>query len=424
MNLPTTNTPQSRGRTTAIGLGIIEAHESQARYYCRQFPTVFAEARGASIWDESGHCYLDFFAGAGALNYGHNPPQLKETLIDYLRDDGISHSLDMATTAKIRFIKRFADVILTPRQLRYRLMFPGPTGSEAVACAVKVARHATGRSDIIAFTNGCHGLTMEFPGRMPFDGYLGPGVDTLDYLEKALDDSGSGIELPAAVMVETIQAQGGLHVASDDWLRRLQAICRAHGVLLIVDDIQAGCGRTGSFFSFEPAGIEPDIVCLSRSLSGYGLPLAVTLVKPDYDCLSPGQQGGTFRGNNLAFVAAHGALGFWQNDELAERVAERAEELRARLEDIAAGYPDLCAEIRGRGLIQGLAIPEPGLAECIAATAFSHGLIVETSGADSEVIKVTPPLTIEPDELSRGMDILTAAVAEQLDAKAPTRGVI
>jgi len=443
MNLPTTSTPQNRNRTTAIGLGIIEAHESQARYYSRQFPTIFAEARGASIWDESGHRYLDFFAGAGALNYGHNPPQLKERLIDYLRDDGVSHSLDMATTAKIRFIKRFSDVILGPRKLRYRLMFPGPSGTNAVECALKVARRATGRNNVIAFTNAFHGMSLgslaatgngfkrEGAGvalsgvdRMPFDGYLGAEIDTLDYLERALDDSGSGINLPAAVVVETIQAEGGLHVASDSWLQRLQAICRVRGILLIIDDIQVGCGRTGTFFSFEAAELDPDIVCLSKSLSGYGLPLAVTLVKPEFDCLAPSQHSGTFRGNNLAFVAAHEALGFWQNDELSEHVAARAAELRARLEDIATRYPGLRAQFRGRGLIQGLAIPEPGLAECIAATAFSHGLIIETAGADSEVIKVTPPLTIEAEELSRGMDILTAAVVEQLDAKTPTRGLI
>lgn len=443
MNLPTTNLPPSRTKTTAIGLGVIEAHESQLRYYCRQFPTVFAEARGASLWDESGHCFLDFFAGGGTLNYGHNPPELKESLIDYLRDDGITHSLDMATTAKIRFMKRFADVILTPRQLRYRMMFSGPTGTDAVECALKVARRATGRTNVLAFTNGSHGvslgslaltgngfkrggagLPLSGVTHMPYDGYLGAEIDTLDYLEKALDDAGSGVDLPAAVVVETLQAEGGLHVASDRWLLRLQAICRGRGILLVVDDIQVGCGRTGAFFSFESAGLEPDIVCLSKSLSGYGLPLAVTLVKPDYDCLAPGQHSATFRGNNLAFVAAYEALSYWQNDTLAEKVAARADELRGRLQDIVSGYPDLCAAIRGRGLIQGLAIPEPGLAECIAATAFSHGLVVETAGADNDVIRVTPPLTIEAEELSRGMDILTAAVAEQLDAKTPSRGVM
>ena len=426
--------PQKPDRASSLGLGVIEAHESQVRYYCRQFPAIFAQGRGSTIWDESGRRYIDFFAGAGALNYGHNPPEIKKRLIRYLTEDGIGHSLDMATTAKVRFIKRFNDLILSPRGLRYRLMFPGPTGADAIECAVKVARRATGRANVVGFTNAVHGMSLgalalsgkdfERSGaglplsgvdRMPYDGYLGPGIDTLDYFERVLDDPGSGIDLPAAVVVETVQAEGGLAVASASWLARLQAICRARGILLVVDDIQVGCGRTGTFFSFEPAGLDPDIVCLSRGLSGYGLPFAVTLVKPEYDCLAPGQH--TFRGNNLAFVAAYEALHYWQTPELSGRVDERADQLRAGLTDIVAHHPDLGAEIRGRGLIQGLRIPETGLAECIAGTAFVHGLVVETAGADSDVIKVMPALTIEAEDLAQGLEILKGAVTEQLDQR-------
>jgi diaminobutyrate-2-oxoglutarate transaminase len=438
-NVPPTLPPKP-ARTTSLGLGVIEAHESQVRYYCRQFPTIFAQARGSAMWDESGRRYIDFFAGGGALNYGHNPPQIKQRLISYLADDGISHSLDMATTSKVRFIKRFNDVILAPRRLRYRLMFPGSTGTDAVECALKVARRATGRSTVIGFTSAFHGTsqgTLALSGnsfkragagvalsgvdRMPFDGYLGPNIDTLDYFERVLDDAGSGVDLPAAVLVETVQADGGLNVASDAWLGRLQAICRVRGILLVVDDVQVGCGRTGSFFSFESAGLEPDIVCLSNSLSGYGLPFAVTLVKPEYDCLAPGQHNGAFRGDNLAFVAAYEALQFWQTSEFPLRIEERADQLRAGLEDILAQSPDLHAEIRGRGLIQGLRVPEGGLAECIAGTAFAHGLVMETAGADNDVLKVMPPLTIDEEDLAQGLDILKAAVAEQLDQRAVGR---
>ncbi len=432
---PSTPAPPHRPpQPASLGLGVIEAHESQVRYYCRQFPAIFAQGRGSAIWDESGRRYIDFFAGAGALNYGHNPPGIKERLIHYLTEDGVGHALDMATTAKVRFIKRFNDVILSPRRLRYRLMFPGPSGADAIECAVKVARRATGRASVVAFTNARHGTSQgalalsgndfERSGagvpltgvdRMPYDGYLGPNIDTLDYFERMLDDAGSGIDLPAAVVVETVQAEGGLAVASDSWLARLQAICRVRGILLIVDDSQTGCGRTGTFFSFEPAGLEPDIVCLSRSLSGYGLPFAVTLVKPEYDCLAPGQHNAASRGNNLSFVAAHEALRYWQAADLSDAVEERAAQLRAGLADIVARYPDLQAEIRGRGLIQGLRIPEPGLAECIAGTAFAHGLVVETAGADRDVIKVMPALTIEAQDLAQGLEILKGAVAEQLD---------
>jgi diaminobutyrate-2-oxoglutarate transaminase len=403
-------------------LGVIEAHESQVRYYSRQFPVIFAQGRGSEIWDESGRRYIDFFAGAGALNYGHNPPEIKDRLIRYLTEDGIGHSLDMATTAKVRFIKRFTDLILAPRSLRYRLMFPGPTGADAIDCAVTLARRATGRTNVVGFTNAVHGMTLGAGGdRMPYDGYLGPGVDTLDYFERVLDDSGSGFDLPAAVVVETVQADGGMAVASEPWLARLQAICRARGILLIVDDIQVGCGRTGTFFSFEPAGLDPDIVCLSRALSGYGLPFAVTLVKPEYDCLAPRQHNGVFRGNNLAFVAAYEALSYWQTDALSDRVDELAGQLRAGLDDIVAQHPDLHAERRGRGLIQGLRIPETGLAECIAGTAFAHGLVVETAGADGDVIKLMPALTIEAEDLAQGLEILKGAVAEQLDQRAVSR---
>ena len=432
--------PQRPASSSSLGLGIIEAHESQARFYCRQFPAIFAQGRGSEIWDESGRRYIDFFAGAGALNYGHNPPEIKDRLIRYLTEDGIGHSLDMATTAKVSFIRRFNDVILSPRSLRYRLMFPGPTGADSIECALKVARRATGRTNVVGFTNAVHGMSLgalalsgsdfERRGaglplagvdRMPYDGYLGPKIDTLDYFERVLDDSGSGIDLPAAVVVETVQADGGLAAASESWLARLQAICRARGILLIVDDVQIGCGRTGTFFSFEPAGLDPDIVCLSRALSGYGLPFAVTLVKPEYDCLAPGQHKGAFRGNNLAFVAAHEALNYWQTPDLSDRIDERAAQLRAGLADIVAHFPDLHADMRGRGLIQGLRIPETGLAECIAGTAFAHGLVVETSGADSDVIKLMPALTIEAEDLAQGLEILKGAVAEQLDQRALSR---
>ena len=440
LQTPDAPIPSKPVRTTSMGLGIIEAHESQVRYYCRQFPTIFAQARGAAIWDESGRRYIDFFAGGGSLNYGHNPPTLKKCLIDYLTEDGVGPSLDMATTAKVRFIQRFNEVILAPRSLRYRIMFPGPTGSDAIECALKVARRATGRTGIVGFTNAFHGMSLgslalasngfkragsgvALAGvdRMPFDGYLGPDVDTLDYFERVLDDSGSGVDLPAAVVVETLQAEGGLSVASDSWLLRLQAICRARGILLIADDIQVGCGRTGTFFSFERAGLDPDIVCLAKALSGYGLPFAVTLVKPEYDCLAPGQHNGAARGNNLAFVSAHEALAFWQTDELADGIEERTVLLNRGLRDITAHFPDLNADVRGRGLIQGLRIPEPGLAETIAATAFARGLLIETAGADNDVIKALPPLTIDLEDLAQGIDILKAAVAEQLDQRMMTR---
>src|SRR5690554_6246978 len=289
-------------------MNIFERHESEVRSYCRSFPAVFETAKGAWITDENGKRYLDFFAGAGVLNYGHNPDRLKKALIDYVSADGITHALDMYTTAKRRFIERFQEVILAPRGMDYKLQFPGPTGTNAVESALKLARKVTGRERMVSFTNAFHGMTLgslAVTGNgfkragagvplnntlaVPFEGYLGDETDTLDYLARMLEDDGSGLDTPAAVIVETVQAEGGINVASIEWLRRLREVTREHGVLLIIDDIQVGCGRTGKFFSFEEAGIQPDMITLSKSLSGYGLPFALLLIQPEHDQWAPGE---------------------------------------------------------------------------------------------------------------------------------------
>ncbi|WP_142847458.1 diaminobutyrate--2-oxoglutarate transaminase [Telmatospirillum sp. J64-1] len=408
-----------------------EELESKVRSYVRDFPTVFTRATGHTVFDENGRRYIDFFAGAGVLNYGHNNPLLKARLIDYMSRDGIAHGLDMATEAKRDLLNTLNDVILAPRDMKYKVMFPGPTGTNSVESALKLARKITGRSMIIGFTNGFHGMTMgslAVTGNstkrggagipltnafsMPFDGYLGEDVDTVDVLARYLDDRGSGMDLPAAVIVETVQGEGGINVASFDWLKRLEKLCRKHGMLMIVDDIQMGCGRTGPFFSFEPAGIKPDIICLSKAIGGFGLPLALTLFKPEYDKWTPGEHNGTFRGNNLAFVAATEALmAYWQDDGLEKAVQEKGEMVRLRLEQMADRFDGLVEGVRGRGLVQGMVFGAEGMASAVAHEAFSRGLIIETAGFTSNVLKVMPPLTICEEALVKGLDILEEAIA-------------
>ena len=418
---------------TAVGLpdaptDVFAELESEVRSYCRAWPTVFTRARGAVIEDEAGRSYIDFFAGAGALNYGHNPPQMIAALIDYLQSGGILHSLDMSTAAKREFLLRFNERILAPRAMRYRVQFPGPTGANAVEAALKLARKVTGRRTVVSFSNAFHGMTLgalavsanpskragagvplEYAATAPYDGQPDSqpdGADTIGALDAMLTDDPA-----AAVIVETVQGEGGLHAASMDWLRRLEECCRRHAALLIVDDIQAGCGRTGTFFSFEPAGISPDIITLSKSISGLGLPLALTLIRPELDIWKPGEHNGTFRGNNAAFVTAAAALDCWRDDSLAREVERKAARVRAELESIAAEQESLRGSVRGRGLLQGLHTPVPGLAEHIAAAAFERGLLVETSGADSDVVKLMPPLTIDDTDLAQGLQILSAAAA-------------
>ncbi|MBN2910315.1 diaminobutyrate--2-oxoglutarate transaminase [Polycladomyces sp. WAk] len=406
-------------------LKVFEALESEVRSYCRSFPTVFAKASGYQLWDRDGREYVDFFAGAGALNYGHNNQRIKAKLIDYLMEDGITHSLDMATEAKEKLLERFHEVILKPRNLHYKVMFPGPTGTNSVESALKLARKVTGRDTIMSFTNAFHGMTigsLSITGNeskrkgagipltnsisMPFDGYFGSEADTVSYIERFLEDNGSGISLPAAIILETVQGEGGINVASFEWLRNMEELCRRWNILLIVDDVQVGCGRTGPFFSFEPAGIYPDIVCLSKSIGGYGIPLAMTLIKPEYDLWEPGEHNGTFRGHNLGFVAATEALSYWEDDQFSREILEKGEKVRLFLEMLAQQYPEMAGEVRGRGLIQGIEIGVDGLAEKICAAAFERGLIMETSGPNSEVVKIMPPLTIDEQGLEKGLTVL------------------
>jgi diaminobutyrate-2-oxoglutarate transaminase len=410
---------------------IFETLESDVRSYCRSWPVVFDRALGAHMWDVDGRRYLDFFAGAGALNYGHNHPDLKAPLLEYLNSDRVVHSLDMYSLAKAEFLERFRDVILTPRGLDYKVQFPGPTGTNSVEAALKLARKITGKESVISFTNAFHGMTlgalsvtgnsMKRGGAgiplvhatpMPYDNYLEGNVADFLWFERLLEDSGSGLNEPAAVIVETVQGEGGVNVARLEWLQALAEVCHRHELLLIVDDVQMGCGRTGPFFSFEAAGIVPDIVCMSKSISGYGLPLALTLFKPEHDVWDPGEHNGTFRGQNPSFVTATAAMNFWTDNLLEKQVMRKGEQIDRALREVVAPFHGI--EVRGRGLVRGVAFAQPELAGAVCREAFERGLLLETSGPDSEVVKLMPPLVIDDDDLARGLTI----AAESIEAVA------
>jgi diaminobutyrate-2-oxoglutarate transaminase len=411
---------------------IFDEIESEVQSYARSFPRVFNKAQGEFLYDEDGTQYLDFLAGAGTLNYGHNNPLFKQKLLDYIHEDGITHGLDMHTKAKAAFLNAFNDKILKPRSLDYILQFTGPTGTNAVEAAMKIARNVTGQQNIVTFTNGFHGVSLgslaatgnshhrdaagvSLTGthRMPYDGYLGDGIDTTDYLDKVLSDSSSGINSPAAVIVETVQGEGGINAASFEWLRNLQTVCKKHGVLLIVDDIQAGCGRTGTFFSFEEAGIYPDIITLSKSLGGYGLPFAMVLMKPELDQWKPGEHNGTFRGNNFAFVTATAALEeYWSDDRFSNEIKRKGEYMSKRLQAIVDSHGEGNFTACGRGMFQGINCVSGELAGKITRNAFQKGLMIETSGADDQVVKFLCPLITSDENLARGIDIVEQAVKE------------
>lgn len=405
------------------------AIESEVRSYCRRFPRVFATAKGHLLTDEQGNNFIDFLSGAGVLNYGHNNEVILARVLGYLQENGIIQGLDLHTIAKREFLEAFERFILLPRQLDYKVQFTGPTGSSAVEAAMKLARKIKQRPGIAAFTNAYHGMSIGALGatgngtmrraagvvlsnvqRFPFDGFLGEGTDTLPHIAAMLSEPGSGVDLPAAFLLETVQAEGGLKVASRAWLLELAELAKRHDILLIVDEIQTGCGRTGSFFSFEDYGIVPDIVCLSKSIGGIGFPMALVLMERSLDQWKPGEHIGTFRGNNLAFVAATAALAaFWQNQDFERETRRKARIVGNRLAGIAARWPDKI-RVRGRGMIQGLEWNDESAADAVSELAFQSGLIVETCGPRDQVLKLLPPLTIEDSGLIEGLDILDDAV--------------
>jgi diaminobutyrate-2-oxoglutarate transaminase len=412
-------------------LDIYSRRESEARSYCRSFPTSFVKATGSELTDATGRTYIDFLAGCSSLNYGHNDPDMKAALIDHITADGITHGLDMHSGAKADFLRAFEDIILKPRGMDYKVMMTGPTGTNAVEAAMKLARKVTGRRNIIAFTNGFHGMTMGALSctgnsskragagggslcgttHMPFEGAFGEDVDSLRIIEEMLGNPSSGVDAPAAFIIEPVQGEGGLNAASTAFMQGIARIAKDHGALLIVDDIQAGCGRTGTFFSFEEMGIEPDLIPMAKSFSGMGLPFAALLIKPEHDIWGPAEHNGTFRGNTHAFVTARVALEkFWRDDAFQQGIAAKAEMLRDALSRIADTIPG--ARLKGRGMMQGVDVGNGDLAGAICARAFELGLIIETSGARDEVVKVLAPLTTPEDTFAKGLDILAQAVRD------------
>ncbi|WP_147802199.1 diaminobutyrate--2-oxoglutarate transaminase [Alkalicoccus halolimnae] len=424
-------------------LELIENLESSVRSYVRSFPAVFTKARGYKMWDEDGNEYIDFFSGAGALNYGHNEPSMKQKLVDYILKDGITHSLDMATDAKVDFLHNLNEIILKPRNMDYKIMFPGPTGTNTVESALKIARKMTGRTDVVSFTNGFHGMTvgslavtgnsMKRKGAgiplghsvtMPYDNFVEDEEDTLHYFERFLEDNGSGVAVPAAVILETVQGEGGINAASMTWLKELEIICKKWEIVMIVDDVQAGVGRTGTFFSFEPAGIEPDVICLSKSIGGYGLPLAITLIKPELDDWIPGEHNGTFRGNNMAFVTAAEALTFWKDAAFEKNIQENAAIVTEFLDDMIKKYPEMKGYRKGRGLMQGIASDIDGFSEKVAEHAFKRFMIMETAGGQDEVFKLFPPINIDKEGLRSGLETIELSIKDALTSMGIDKGAI
>ena len=421
--------------STSMNTQPFEEYESQVRSYCRNFPTVFTTAKGSFLYDEDGKEYIDFFCGAGGLNYGHNNEYIKEKVLEYLRSDGVMHALDMYTAPKREFLEFYEEKILKPRGLHYKIQFPGPTGTNAVEAALKLARKVKGRNNVFAMMGGFHGMTLgslalttdassRAGAGVPLYNvthipapYMFPELDTIHYMETLLTDDHSGVEKPAAIVLETVQADGGINPFPVEWLQRVRALCDKYDILMIVDDIQVGCARTGWFFSFERAGVVPDIVTQSKSIGGYGMPFALVLIKPELDIWSPGEHNGTFRGYQLSMVAAKAGLEVMLDEHVEDKVRGQEKIIAQYMDEITALDPAR-VRTRGIGFIWGVDLyhcdPEGKASKQVLDLCFQNGLIVERVGRGNAVVKVMPDLLIDEATLRRGLDILKNAVAQVL----------
>ena len=409
---------------------VFEERESQVRSYCRKYPAVFDKALNAELYTEEGERYIDFLAVAGSMNYGHNNPEIKRKIMDYLSEDHVINLLDIHTIAKEKFLKTFNDQILMPRNLDYKVMCCGPTGTNAVEAALKLARKNKQRTKIFAFSGAFHGMSLgslalttdklsregagvplQNVSFIPYEGTF----DSIAYLEWALKDDHSGFDKPAAVILETVQAEGGINVASGQWLKEIRRICDENDILMIVDDIQVGCGRTGTFFSFERAGVVPDMVVLSKSISGFGMPMALLLIKPEYDIFRPAEHNGTFRGNQLSFIGATAGIQYFVNHAMDKEV-KRKEQQIARFMKEEIQPLDERLQVRGIGLIWGIDFNtiRAGFALEMVHKVFDHHLILEVAGRGDGVLKIMPPLTIEEDTLQEGLIIIRDCIKESL----------
>ena len=416
-----------------MSTGTFEKYESEVRSYCRHFPKVFTDAKGAVLTDEDGNKYIDFFCGAGAVNYGHNNPYIKQKVMDYLATDGIIHALDMYTAPKRDFIEGLEKKIIEPRGLKYKIQFCGPTGTNANEAALKLARKIKGRRNVFAFMGCFHGMTLgslaltsEMYARNACGAtltdvthipapYMFEGLDVLEYMQTLIDDDHSAVEKPAALIMESVQAEGGIFPFSNEFLQGVRAFCDKNDILLIIDDVQMGCCRTGTFFSFERAGIVPDMVVMSKSIGGMGMPLAILLLKKELDCWKPGEHNGTFRGNQLSFVAGAASFDYLLENNVEAETRRKGKLVKAYLEKEVLPL-DSRLKIRGMGLIWGIDFGaiDPALSEEVIEKCFDERLICECAGRNGAVFKIMPPLVIEDELLMEGLKIVVKAVKEVL----------
>ena len=429
--------------------------ESNVRSYPRKLPLAIAKAQGCWVTDVEGNEYLDCLAGAGTLALGHNHPAIIKSIQDTLASGLPLHTLDITTPLKDAFSEALLAHFPGGKD-EYRLQFCGPTGADATEAAVKLAKTFTGRGNVISFSGGYHGMTQ---GSLALTGNLGAknavpnlmpgvqflpypheyrcplglggeaGVDALTYyFENFIEDVESGVVKPAAVILEAIQGEGGVVVGPTKWLRKIREVTEKHGILMIADEVQAGFCRSGKMFAFQHAGIEPDIVVMSKAVGG-SLPLSVLAIKKKFDAWQPAGHTGTFRGNQLAMATGYASLRIMREQDLAGNAQARGDFIRSELNRLAQEFPCI-GNVRGRGLMIGIEIVDERrpadrmgslpadavLAAEIQKACFNNKLLLERGGRNGTVVRLLAPLIITQQECEELIKRFRQSVADALES--------
>jgi diaminobutyrate-2-oxoglutarate transaminase len=417
--------------------------ESSVRTYPRGLPIAIKRGMGSYVEDLDGNVFIDFLTGAGAMPLGHSHPELVEAIAHQL--PLLTHGLDFPTEIRDEFISTQLSMLPETMRSHMRIEFCGPSGADAVDAALKLCKTATGRSDIIAFQGAFHGsshvaMTVSglvkqkervagrvpgihffpypYPLRCALGGGEASGKRCLEYLERSLRDPLGGIPRPAAVIVEMIQGEGGVISAPSDFVQGLRRVTRELEIPLIVDEVQTGGGRTGTWFAFEQHDIEPDVIVASKAIGGMGMPVAIVLHNARLDAFAPGAHTGTFRGNQLAFAAGVASARVMRRDGILDHVRDLGAYAMEMLQGFVRDY-EIVGEARGSGLMLGIELVQPLTGEpntqaaiAVQRRAIERGLIVELGGRGDGVVRLLPPLNVSRETLEQALEILDSALAE------------
>jgi len=398
------------------------------------FPIFAARARNAEVWDEDGKRYIDFAAGIAVVNTGHSHPEIVDAVKKQL--DAFSHTCVMVTpyASVVELAEKLTEIVPIDDA---RAIFLS-TGAEAVENAIKIARVATGRPGVIAFSGGFHGRTnlcMGLTGKVvPYKKGFGPFTPEIyhvpfpaEYLGISEDAALSALnevfksdiqpDRVAAIIIEPVQGEGGFYPVPDGFLQKLRELCDIHGILLILDEIQTGFGRTGRMFAAEYSGVEPDMMTLAKGIAG-GFPISAVVGKEAVmNAPDPGGLGGTYAASPLGCVAGLAVLDVIEKESLVDRALEVGNRLKAGLRRLQADYPGLIGDVRGPGAMVAMELvsdgdvnrPNPELAKALIARAAELGLILLSCGVRGNVIRILVPLTIKSKQLEEGLEILGQA---------------